>query len=98
MKMSFLCLLGLAFSPLAFSADEPVCKSVIPIKNEKQAWCAVAKELLMQSCASTYGFERKAKDLGEFWLLEVRDNNPDSRRACLIFSVKVRKASGELLN
>ncbi len=97
MKMSFLCLLGLSLSRMSFSADVPVCKAVIPIENAKQAWCAVAKELLMQSCASTYGFERKAKDLGEFWLLESRDNNPDSSRACRIFSVKVRKASGELL-
>lgn len=97
MKMSFLCLLGLAFSSLATSANEPVCKSVVPIENEKQAWCAVARELLMQSCASTYGFDRRAVDLGEFWLLESRDKNPDSSHACLISAVEVRKVSGEIL-
>lgn len=97
MKKRFVFFFGLAFSTLACAADEPVCKPVVPIESEEQAWCAVAEALLMQSCASSYGFQRRAQDLGEFWLLESRDKNPDGDHACSMFVVKVRKTSGEIV-
>jgi hypothetical protein len=96
-KKGFLCLLGLSLSSLASSQDSSVCKPTAPIENEEQAWCAAASVLRMQSCASRYGFERRTQDLGEFWILESTDKNPDSKSACLKSAIKIRKASGEIV-
>lgn len=65
------------------------------INSEQEAWAAIQDILKVQSCLSAYGFEQQATDMGEYWLLESEDENPNIN-SCRKTKIQVNKKTGKL--
>ena len=90
------CLLTTFYSVSAFAEAKP-CKVDPPIDTTAKAWCAIDKYLFVQSCLSVEGFSRDAKDLGNRWLLTIKDINPRGNKSCRSIIVEVCKKDGEIV-
>jgi len=91
-------MLSIALSYQIALANENIpCKVDPPIDTSEKAWCAIDRILLMQSCASIHGYDREEKDLGNRWLLIVKDKNPNKDASCGMIKLSVCKSNGGIL-
>jgi hypothetical protein len=97
MRYMHLALFITIFYPGLVTAESIPCSVSPPIDTSEKAWCAIDKILLIQSCASPYGFERDTKDLGDRWLLIVKDKNPNTETSCRMTKLAVCKSNGTIL-
>lgn len=68
----------------------------LPIITEQQAWCEVTAYLIAQSCASFHGYNRKANELNDRWIMSVTDKNPDKNKSCPALEMQVCKINGKI--
>ena len=98
MKNIYIILFLATISSVSFAAENIPCKVDPPIDTSEKAWCAIERILLMQSCASVHGFDREEKDLGDRWLLIVKDKNPNAQTSCGKIKLEVCKINGTILH